>query len=264
MPSYRELAVQDPEYRVADAFVYGDPTALLFSYQQFFNTYAYSEHGQFQDIQPLRFSAQYDYSRNDMLAELGADTHPLGHMPATHNQLLRVLAEMSLADQADWSPADIHQVRLTALLHDIGECQHPNLGVTCGDIPFGKKTDAERNIEAQVRSALYETYFPGIPDDTLTRMERLIRHQEQSIVHDSIEAAHDASAYRTSLRAGKLALQLLDIRPNTDAHLNALTRLGKEVSQSQRQRLQTRVDTFPYIYRLLERSEIIHQKIQEL
>jgi hypothetical protein len=90
-------------------------------------------------------------------------------------------------------------------IHDMGESMHPRIAERCGevvgDIPAGKKTDIQRAIEARVRKFVYDELYGDVHTDVIERVEGIIAHQDDSVLHEYFELAHELQTFETALRA---------------------------------------------------------------
>jgi hypothetical protein len=231
-------------------------------YLGLFQVYASSEYGMHHQQQPLRYEAAFgSYGREEMLLDLGADIDPLGHMPATEETFTHLTA-----DERQVSSMDVHTGRLTAVLHDLGECTHPRLiekfGAVVGDVPQGSKTDEQRAIEARIWDMLMDRYYQDrLGSSQIERIRKIVTHQEDSWVHSALEAAHDTNTLRVGLCAGKLALTALE-QGKTGRRLACLSNIGKVVSREIILRMERHAKLFAYPGNTLDKAEPLYQRIQ--
>jgi hypothetical protein len=204
-----------------------------------------------------------------MLADLGPDVHPLGHMDDVH----RILKELLMAELrtrrnlGDLAVADISLCRFTAQVHDVGETTHPSFPETVDDIPSGLKQPWQRKIEQDVRLAVFSQFWGDIPQDFRDRADLIVMHRPETdrdiAAHDHLEAAHTIGSYVTGLVSGQLALQImedLDISgiephelPENEAHrLTQLRRLGTIVTRDMRPLVEDLSDEYDYAGMILE------------
>jgi hypothetical protein len=162
-----------------------------------------NEFGLHMNTQPYRFSERYGYEPERSLDELGADIHPVGHQYELGYHLANIL-EVD-AERLGLTQNDIAIVMLAALIHDMGETTHPHVKTHCGnvvgDIAFGLKTDKDRLAEAGIREYLYNGLLADVPFSTKQRVEAIISHKDETILHDLFEAAHELQTYETTRRA---------------------------------------------------------------
>jgi hypothetical protein len=165
--------------------------------------YGSSEFGLHMGTQPYRFSVRYGYDRERSLAELGADIHPVGHQYELGYHLANILE--ADADRLGLKQADIATVMLAALIHDMGETTHSHVKTHCGnvvgDIAYGLKTDRDRLAEVGIREYLYNGLLADVPFSIKRSIEAIISHQDETILHDLFEAAHELQTYETVRRA---------------------------------------------------------------
>ena len=159
--------------------------------------------------QKLRFHAGYGYGREAMLSDLGPDVSPTGHHGATLDHALAIIErereEGTLMGEIDNEDLAIGLFAIG--IHDLGECEHPELllepGVTrlIGDIPAGGKTPDDRAAEAAVRHALYRKLYSHVDPDVIERIEAIIAHRDETAVHDLFEGSHQATTLQTTIHA---------------------------------------------------------------
>lgn len=261
--------------RVAEAFngTQADYPTLGFlvggdrqEYLTLFSAYANSEYGRHHREQPLRYEAAFGcYERPGMLRDLGRDVHPLGHMPATEQAFVDLMKQR-------YSPSfmDVHTGRVVAMVHDMGECTHPQIiqqvGAVVGDIPQGEKTEQQRATEMDVWDFLADRLLRGrLPDAQLDRVRRLVFHQEGSDrfdLHAALEAAHDTNTLRVGLRAGRIGLGLLERNDTDSVRFACLSVLGKVVTKDIVPKIEEHARSFVLPDRLLTRSEPLLGRIQ--
>ncbi|HJQ08133.1 MAG TPA: hypothetical protein VJ836_01475 [Candidatus Saccharimonadales bacterium] len=156
------------------------------------------------------------------------------------------------------------------MLHDVGENTHleilASVGATIGDIPFGRKTPKHMAIEAKIRAHLFNMYYSDLPDWLLARCEQLIRHDDNSPTHDVLTIAHDAGAFRTAIRAGKLALSAQGERSNK--RFIALSALATSVSVRAYEALEPWANTYDFadtlLYSTNETFTNIHRQLPSI
>ncbi|HEY0965379.1 MAG TPA: hypothetical protein VGE13_02765 [Candidatus Saccharimonadales bacterium] len=161
-----------------------------------------SDYGLYMDSQDLRFWENFGYHRPTMLADLGSDLHPIGHQNETARHLSLVIEnEPDLC----LSPEEIGTLALASRMHDMGESMHPRIaertGAVVGDIPAGKKTDNQRLIEMRVRRYVYDQLLPDVHQDIIDRVELIIAHHDETILHELFEVAHELQTFDTAKRA---------------------------------------------------------------
>lgn len=261
-----------PTMEMVDEVLFQPASVVECDYAQLLDIYARSSHGQHQAEQPLRYGAfEYD-DRATMLGDLGEDVHPIGHMRVTHDHLTNVLAVQPelLYDVFD-NPGEWRVACIATLLHDIGECTHPELeelcGAVVGDIPEGCKTDTQRGTESRVRKALYELHFPEEPEmknGTLARAEQIIAHtpeEKDEPLHEAFEVAHRVGTYLTGLRAGSIALREMHHGSEGTKRLTQLAKLAALVTKANVPRLQSDADHYRHAAILLDRTLLLCEDI---
>lgn len=234
-------------------------------YRELYDTYAQSEHGRHHQQQPLRYEAAFGcYDRGQMLRDLGADIHPVKHMLATERTFVEVMRH-----GYDRSYMDVHVGRVTALVHDIGECTHPSLlescGAVVGDIPQGRKTPEQRATEMRVWDSLMEQYYQEkLPDSQIAQARQVVMHRGgggRFGLQAAFEAAHDTNTWRVGLRAGKLALASLE-QGDTDNHrFSILRNIGLVVTRDAKGRIEEHVARFGLAGRILDNAEPLYHRI---
>jgi hypothetical protein len=247
-----------------------------FSFGDIFEDYAQSLYGKHHASQPLRFG-RYAYDRGKMWTDLGDDVHPVQHMPYTHRDITIPFIEQQISrgDHSELSTEDIKIIRITALVHDIGECTEPSLendcGRTVGDITHDEKQTADEEDEATIRDHLYDQLFSFIEDKQLEKVEKIITLSDPTDYSTQLfRAVEDLGYYRTGIRAGERALELFFQKPEeiTDlpererTRLQQLGRMAANVPEDCRSTLEARADIFPYIETELADSNDIYTIIQ--
>ncbi|HWZ66107.1 MAG TPA: hypothetical protein VNX65_04960 [Patescibacteria group bacterium] len=238
--------------------------ASIFDPFEYYDDYVRSDEGKHQAGQPLRYG-EFEYDRDEMLNDLGPDVHPVRHGLATHVSLLAVLA----IGDIELSPFDHRTARLASLIHDMGEGTHPSFhrkGIkVVGDIPQGKKTETQRQDEAQVRGALYESYFSNLPDSVMERVEALVSHRVDGSdpAHTVIETAHNTNTLTAGLKAGAIVLREreIDSKQASNKRLEQLTRLAKTVTTGILKQVEHHSNESAYARRALEEAEPLYHRI---
>jgi hypothetical protein len=202
---------------------------------------AYGQH--MRDEQPLRFTQRYDYAdRSTMLNELGTDLCPIGHQKELGWHMAQVIEKQRLFDpQFELSDDDAAILMFTCQIHDMGEMTHDDVltatGAVVGDIPAGNKTPEDRLVEKNVRLFLYETFYSDVAKDVIEHAEAIIAHEDDTLLHELFEAAHEAQTLETTLRAravsdelgwydGHDAIPLID---NSNGRARAALGMGRHV-----------------------------------
>lgn len=212
--------------------------------------------------QPLRFPREA-YDRELSLADSGTDLCPIGHQMHTVRHL-SILIEQERADGTLLALDD----RSTAVLllagglHDMGECQHPELlwytDYLPGDKPSGTKEPEDVEAEAAVRRLFYNTIFRHVDPSVIEEIEALISHanKDTSLLHDYLHAARSAQTLRTAMNAQK-AYANAERQPRTEVdetRLLALKAMSTEVFANSQKEVEKAV-SFPHLMMLLEASK---------
>jgi hypothetical protein len=232
-------------------------------YHRLYQSYARNKYGAHHRQQPLRYEAGFgSYGRKAMLHDLGRDIHPVGHMRMTERTFVRVMQQKG---QVIFH--DLHIGRLVTLAHDIGENTHPSLIELCGgvvgDIPQGRKTDEQRATESRVWDFLFGKYFAAsLPDDQVVRIKNLVTHRENSGLHHTLEAAHDTNTFMVGLRAGRLALDVLENSQPQDDRFACLQTLGRVVTADSARRMEEHASHLSYVDRLVDSAQPLYLRIQ--
>lgn len=202
----KRIVVESGLFNAEHSIVYGEVS----------DRYAQSEYGRHHATQRLRFQP-YSYSRGEMWQDLGDDVHPLLHMPHTLkdtvNPMLKSIVNRDGAKEL--SIDDIRTLKVTTLIHDIGENTHPSLLEACGevvdDIPYWLKTDKDEQVEQAIRHHVFSELFSFIPDRTLNRADEIIMQSDPTdYAIRFFRAAENTGYYKTGIRAGELALKEKD------------------------------------------------------
>lgn len=180
----------------------GSPISVHELRERFFT----SEYGEHMYGQALRFSQRYGYDRTLMRQDLGGDVCPVGHQYELTEHLQIILdGEQAAGSLFQLSEQEQAILAFTCSIHDIGECEHPDLitaGLTpVGDIPAGGKTDVDRANEAAVRTFFYDQFYSDIDPAIIERVEAIIAHKDTTILHELFEAAHELQTLDTIARA---------------------------------------------------------------
>jgi hypothetical protein len=142
----------------------------------------------------------------------------------------------------DLSDEEAGLLVFTGSIHDIGESMHPVIeaavGSTVGDIPAGEKTTENRRVEKAVREFIYENVLPDVAPKVIERAEAIIAHQDDTILHEIFEVAHNMQSHVTAARARivyeRQMARVLDAQktcsePIDVVAMRALSRLHQEV-----------------------------------
>lgn len=167
-----------------------------------------SEYGKYMmDNQPFRFAQYFGYDSARMEEDLGTDVLPLHHQLDNSMYVAWIIAaELEAIGRLHLDETEVGIAVFAALVHDMGESTHPRVlqqvGEVVGYIPHGEKTDHNREVEKAVREFMYNELFSDVDPAVIARIEALISHQEESVLHDILEAAHTLQAFETGTRAG--------------------------------------------------------------
>lgn len=215
-----------------------------------FGRYEAHELGQFHAGQPLRYSQKYAYDRAAMLADLGNDVHPVKHGQHTEENIVRPLLRGQLVGAApDFSIGDIGVVRVAALTHDFGECQHPSLGVTIGDIDYQSKTAEHELAEVPVRTQVMHTVYPDLPDGFLEQVEDVVANKSGTPLRELFNTAEHIGYFMTMAGAGRLALRLI-ARQEHGLRTTQLARMAVDGARLWHDDLLGQADRYPYVAHL--------------
>jgi len=154
--------------------------------------------------QPFRYFVRYGYNREDMRNDNGHDVCPIGHQMELSHHIAKVI-EAAIEDGTVYgalSNEEMGILMLAAMIHDMGESTHPLVEAAglepIGDIPSGLKTDNDRQREVAIRDFMYKTFFADVDDQVIQRVEAIISHNDETILHDLFEAGHLAQTIETS------------------------------------------------------------------
>jgi hypothetical protein len=247
------------------------------TYDQLFNRYALSPYGEHQGRALPRYSNTYAYEPAMMLADLGPDVHPVGHMRYTHDEVHARLmyVQNCLSEGTASRPFTAEEIvagRLAALLHDTGECEQEDLvakvGRTVGDIAWNTKSDDDEAAEAAIRQVFYQELYPELPEGMVARIESIILHQEGDEAADAFAVTERIGYYMTAMRAGHLALLETFHRsagsPERDDHsYEMLKDLAVTVSNNHREVLRERAADYPFAGLVLAEHARLDGAIQE-
>lgn len=239
-------------------------------FEDLHNRYVASQFGLHHDGQPARYSQNYGYDRSLMIEDLGDDVHPVRHMPYTESRLARpLMVVQNVVGDERFDPGQIVAVRMAALLHDTGECEHPLIqdlvGHTVGDISWELKAQADGDKETLIRQYLYEQLYPDVPADLLCEADDVIDYKEGSLPREAFNTVERLGYYTTAIRAGERALSLLEMTPpeiEPAPRVVQLGRLALRVSNDHRGFLQGRSERFPYLDEVLKASVPVDDRIQ--
>lgn len=230
------------------------------TYTDLFDRYASSPFGATQAQQPARYSNRYAYDRDTMIADLGDDVHPLRHMPYTETKIFRpLIAYQHHPQERDRGTEQLSQLeivagRLGSLLHDIGECEHPELAAVCGgtvgDVNLFEKTTEHEGIEALIRGHFYKRFFSDVPQDVLELAEDMIANNSGTLLRDAFATTERLGYFMTGINAGLKAIGVrFALPPGTceeDDRFLQLRRLALETAPRWYDELLERGERFPW------------------
>lgn len=225
-------------------------------FSELFERYKTSIYGIFHAEQDPRFSNKYRWDYSQMLLDLGDDVHPVHHMSHTEERIVRPLLDHQLRGSEDGrqalEPGQIIAVRLAALVHDMGECEHPELkevfGETVGDVYYAAKTDEHENAEARIRAYFYGKLYGDVPTELLRVAEEIVRNPGASHEGRAFKVAEHIGYFTTGILAGVTAIELKDhgVTDEAEQRFRELSRLGLDVSARWHPVLQEHGEHFPY------------------
>lgn len=202
--------------------------------------------GQAMYDQPLRYTTNFGYEREDMRHDLGHDLCPIGHQMELPHHIAKIIeAEQTEGSLfGSLSDEEIGIVMLACLLHDSGETTHPAITQAglkpVGDIPAGCKTPEDRQNETAVRQFLWEAIYADVDPVVMERVEAIIAHQDNTHLHDLFEAGHLAQTLETSNFAYHRLMserwhregEVIDLRRDDAARLSGLLGIMRVVHAS--------------------------------
>ncbi len=250
--------------------------AVTVNYHGLHEVYSASVYGQYHATQPLRYSQSYDYDPTSMLDDLGEDIHPVGHMLHTERKIavpfIRVQNNTGARDYSGrhLTPEEIVTLRLTALLHDIGECAHPDIPETVGDVFYETKTTEDETKEAGVRGFVYDQVFRGVPLEIIERAEQVIAGGHNDFLDEAFNTIERVGYFATAIRAGEIALRQVNKDPSLieTRQVVQLGRLSLRVSDNHGTILLERGEVFPAARLVVERHarlfDSVHSKFSQL
>lgn len=224
------------------------------SYSQVFDRYASSHFGEFQAGQEPRFSGKYAYDWADMYADLGSDVHPVDHMKHTEGNIARPFIAHQNSTAPDtvqhFSHPEIVAARLGALLHDIGECKHPELltvvDQVIGDVNYFEKTEAHEAVEVSIRRHIYTTLFSDIPPQTIEQIEDMIAVPAGTHLREGFRAIEFVGYLLTHVQAGVVAVELLKTGETETVRFEQLRNLAMSNTVRWHTELEAQSAQFPY------------------
>lgn len=223
----------------------------------FYETYRDSRFGMHHAEQAPRFYQKYGYDQAQMLLDLGADVHPVGHMKYTHDEIALPLLSAQLASSTAraFSTLDVRALRVAALTHDIGECEGSEIlekmGFTVGDVAKMEKNGDHEDQEALIRDYLYRQLYSDVPELLLEKAEAITMNRDNDFATYAFNSCENLGYYQTALRAGELAI-FSTLPP--DNRTTQLGSLAVDVSGRWRPVLERAANDFPYIERVMEET----------
>jgi len=211
---------------VPDVFIGSD--GKPHAYKELLSGYSQHEWGLFHAAQDPRYSQLYGYDHEQMVIDLGDDVHPVRHMLHTESAVALPIL-LSKAASSSITPRESHIVRLTAGVHDLGECKHKDLGESApGDVAYNFKKAEHEQAEKAIREIMYGRFFGFIPDADLEEVEEVLagQHEDLSPLFEYVERY---GYYLTAICAGGLALSELE-KGEESLRVTQLARLGVKVS----------------------------------
>ncbi|MEX0881591.1 MAG: HD domain-containing protein [Candidatus Saccharimonadales bacterium] len=236
-------------------------------YSSLHERYVDSSYGLHHATQPARYSQDYAYDRGLMIEDLGDDVHPVRHMSYTEAVIVRpLLAVQNKIGDERFDVGHIMALRVAALLHDIGECEHPEIhektGCRAGDVSWEIKTESDGSSETVIRQYLYRNLYGDVPAFVLSAADDIIDHREGSLPRETFNTAERLGYYKTGLKAGEVALRLSETRTDEDdLRFTQLGRLALRVTNNHRQFLHERSERFPYLEEVLKTSARLDERI---
>lgn len=243
-----------------------------FQYQDFYNAFAESAFGQHQATQRLRWHKKYPYDPERFLEDLGDDVHPVRHMAYTHDEIVVPLLRKQV-ESGTVKPVqeDIINIRLAALIHDIGECEHPyienQLGYVTGDILYHQKTPQDTAKEKIIRSFILhemEEPYNQLSTEHVDELESIIGNERSdSFADKTFNICEHLGYYETGIRAGSIILSECENlrRITADERLFRLSSLATQTSIEWRPLLSGHQETYPYIQQRLNETADIYGQI---
>jgi hypothetical protein len=250
---------------VSDIYRFDDSrTTTNLRYSRLLPAYLATSWGAAHQQQTPRYAQSFGYAPEEMLTDLGDDVDPVWHMNVVHHDVVRlVIDEVVHRDKPGSNdPADITVSRASALIHDMGECLHPDLNLLCGgtigDLTRGSKTPADRQLERKILETFIDQVYSTWPETFQSRVLDVVTHQEDSEAHELLQAAHELGFYNTGMRAGQLVLQMIE-RQDPEATMQTarfrqLSRLALEVTQASQPELTALSQDIPGIGRILDKT----------
>lgn len=235
-------------------------------YASLFAAYQNSRFGRFHSKQAPRYSQRYGYEPAQMIADLGDDVHPVKHMRHTEQNILRPFLNhqnRSRDEEFEYmTPEQIVALRSGALLHDIGECEHPDIkestGSLVGDAFYETKTREDDAKEAVIRGYLYEELYREVDQSVLEAAEDVIAGSRNEFVRGAFDTVERIGYYETAMTAGKIALEHVESENSKDTpeRIMLLGRLAVRVRDNHHSTLTERAEMYPYAGMVIDRYKL--------
>lgn len=175
---------------------------------------------------------------------IGPNAHPLGHQYETGYYFAWVTSQLG----DDIRPKDQEYAigLLACLVHDMGESEHKTIerivGGTIGDIQTGQKTSNDKELERKINKYFYQEVFPDVHPSVIRRLEEIVSHDKEDLLHSIYEAAHVLQGLDTCINA-------LWYDPALDRGVNYLQSDSCEITD---QRIDSFLKNHPWFESILE------------
>ena len=235
-----------------------------------------SRYGGYMETQPYRFSQRFGYDRPTMLADLGDDIHPIGHQKESGYHLALLLStEENAGVPLDLSEEDTGTLMLACQIHDMGESMHPDIveavGAVVGDIPAGGKTPQDRATEKAIRLFLYDELLDDVDPSVIERIEAIIAHEDDSLLHELSEVTHTIQTFDTAVHAYEQWRTLMshhhgdvmDIQSYDGGRSSAILGLHRSVLLNNHKVLRHDAKTYSYVAQYIAPYEDLLQGVAD-
>jgi hypothetical protein len=242
------------DFGLAGSFVYD---GVRIDPQELFKRYESSPLGIEHAKQRPRFAQEgigYGYEPLEQFQDdLGIDVHPVRHMLYTHNTIampLIIKQQFSLNAQK-FTPDGVAEVKTTAMLHDVGECTHPEIADALGIVPggdrkYGTHSEQDKIDEKRVRNYIFAKYFPDLPPRLLARVNQIDEKEDMDDFPTLAFNVVERFGYLTSAMRAALIVRHEEYTPG-DERIAQLGRLATIVSTTHYGFLRSQQETFPYL-----------------
>lgn len=244
------------------------PQSDHLSYTKLFQRYENSVYGQHHATQTLRYNEHFGYDHSQMLSDLGDDIHPVRHMVHTESNIFRKLAQSQVSANGlqKFTTKEIVAGRLGALLHDIGECELPELenhtGVKpIGDIPFHDKTDDHEETEKHIRSHIVSQLFHDIPHEIMEIAEDTIANKRGTLLREGFNVSEHIGYMLTGIQAGEVALEIKNKEDNLEIRFRQLSKLALQVAPTHYEYIGENGKDFQYVNEVRQKAAPLIDKI---